>query len=932
VSELSDHIIAMADKPESEPAKTPDHSREAPARKMTVVGIGASAGGLDALKQFFSVMPADTGLAFVVVVHLAPQRESHLAELLQPRAKMPVQQVADSAELKPNRVYVIPPGRNLSAVDTHLRVTPMETDRLARAPVDHFLRTLAETRDGSSIAVILSGTGTDGADGVRHIREAGGLVLVQDPGEAEYDGMPRSAINSGVVDLVAPVAEMPRHITSFVGTKPQVPAADEGRPRGEGTDPMQQILTAVRVRTGQDFSRYKRSTVGRRVMRRMQVVGVQTLDQYLELTREKNGREAAELLDDLLINVTSFFRDAAVFRALERDIVPRLFEGKGGADKVRVWSVGCATGEEAYSIGMLLLEEAARRPNGPQVQVFASDLHERSLRYAREGLYPAAIANDVPRERLDRFFRDQEGGYRITKSLRDIVVFAQHNLLQDPPFSRLDLIICRNVLIYLQADAQREVVDLFHYALNAGGYLVLGTAETLERSDLFRLESKESHLYRRRDARRRELRLPTPQPPPPPVPEPGSAPASRAGSGPSKPASKPAVESRGDEAQAYGTLHLRMLERYTAPSILMDQDYTVVHLSEGAGVYLLHPSGSPTMNVFKLLREELRVELRATLLAARERKTEVRSRPVPIGIDGSERHVVLRVSPAGEGELEGLILVVFDEAEPEPQTPQTADQAQASANASVRELETELDVTRNRLQTMMEEFETSQEEMRASNEELQSANEELRSTMEELETSREELQSINEELQTLNQENKHKVEELSQLTNDLQNLLQATDVATIFLDRNLRILRYTPRVSGIFNVRNSDRGRPLADLTHHLRYPGLNDDARKVLQTLVPIEREVESETTDGWYVVRVIPYRTMDDRIEGVVITLIDITALKRSETALRASEARFRAVANVVPDLLWQAGPDGSTSWFNDRWYSYTDRRRRKPKDSAG
>src|SRR5215510_8791067 len=528
--------LVLPHKPGPEPAKKPDHPRETPARKMTVVGIGASAGGLDALKQFFSVMPADTGLAFVVVVHLAPQRESHLAELLQPRAKMPVQQVTDTAELKPNRVYVIPPGRNLSAVDTHLRVTPMETDRLARAPVDHFLRTLAETRDGSSIAVILSGTGTDGAEGVRHIRGAGGLVLVQDPGEAEYDGMPRSAINSGVVDLVVPVKEMPRHITSFVGTKPQVLAADE-RPR-EGTDPMQQILTAVRVRTGQDFSRYKRSTVGRRIMRRMQVVGVQTLDQYLELTRDKKGREAAALLDDLLINVTSFFRDAAVFRTLERDIVPRLFEGKGGMDKVRVWSVGCATGEEAYSIGMLLIEEAARHPNGPQVQVFASDLHERSLRYAREGLYPAAIANDVPRERLDRFFREQEGGYRITKSLRDIIVFAQHNLLQDPPFSRLDLIICRNVLIYLQADAQREVVDLFHYALNARGFLLLGTAETLDRSDLFRLESKDGHLYRRRDARRRELRFPAPPPPPPPAP--GPEPASRPGSG----ASKPVVDTR----------------------------------------------------------------------------------------------------------------------------------------------------------------------------------------------------------------------------------------------------------------------------------------------------------------------------------------------------------------------------------------------------
>jgi two-component system CheB/CheR fusion protein len=872
-----------------------------PPATPVVVGIGASAGGLEALQKFFATITADSGLAYVVVVHLSPDHESHLADILQPRAPIPVEQVAGEPKLEANRIYVIPPGRNIEAVDSHVRLKPLEMQRSARAPIDHFFRTLAETHDGSTVGVILSGTGSDGAEGVRHIREGGGMVVVQEPREATFDGMPRNAINSGVVDVVAPIADMMGHILGFARTRPRFPRTDEVfRSTENRPDPIQQILTVVRLRTGQDFTRYKRSTVARRIGRRMQIVAVRDIADYLELVRE-NAREAAALLDDLLINVTRFFRDPDVFDFLAGKVIPKMFDGKTASDRVRVWSVGCSTGEEAYSLGLLLLEEAGRRTNAPPVQVFASDLHESSLRYAREGLYPAAIEEDVSEERLQRFFRREDGGYRITKALRDVVVFAAHNLLQDPPFSRLDLVVCRNVLIYLQSDAQREVIELFHYSLQGAGCLLLGTAETLDRSDLFRLEHKESHLYRRRDVRRSELRLPA-------FPSVNVVPP---------PAVAGEPPPRAQAAQSYNAVHLRMVEQYAPPSLLVDQDLNVVHFSENVGRYLQHPGGVPTVGVFKLVREELRVELRATLHASRERPHSLRSRPISLDINGEARQVVLRVSPSGDGALEGLTLVIFDEFDPNDAStiPRTVE-----ADATVRELETELDLARNRLQTILEEFETSQEEMRASNEELQSANEELRSTMEELETSREELQSINEELQTLNQENKHKVEELSQLTNDLQNLLQATDVATLFLDRSLRILRYTPRVSDIFNVRHSDRGRPLDDLTHRLRYQGLIEDAKRVLQTLVPIEREVDSQDGNSWYVVRATPYRTMEDRIEGVVITLVDVTALKRSETALRTTEARFRAVANLVPDLLWQSAPDGADLWFNDRWHSYT------------
>ena len=884
-------------------------------RRPTVVGIGASAGGLQALKQFMAAVPRDSGLAYVVVMHLPSDRESHLADLLQPHASIPVTQVADNTALEPNHAYIIPPDCNLSAVDSHLRLTPLEKNRGSRAPVDHFFRTMAESLDGQAVAVVLTGTGSDGALGVRRVRERGGFVVVQDPTEAEFDGMPRSAIDSGAVDIVLPLEEIPQRILELDGTRPQVRLSDgadrgaDGDEKGDG-DPVPRILTQVRMRTGHDFSRYKRSTIERRIERRMQLNRLEKISDHLDVMRT-SPQETAALADDLLINVTSFFRDRSVFEELERSVIPSLFEGKGPTNRVRVWSVGCATGEEAYTLGILLLEEASRREHPPQIQIFASDLHERSLHIAREGVYPETIATDVSPERLARFFQRENGGYRVRKELRELIVFAPHNLVRDPPFSHLDLIACRNVLIYLRPDVQNEVQEIFHYALHGEGYLLLGTAEMVNRSELFRLESKEHHLYRRRNAARADLRLPTfPMVATPVARAPRSAAASPI-----------------ETAASYGALHQRMVERYAPPSLLVDAEHNVLHVSEQAGRYLQVPGGLPSTSVFRLVREELRTELRAALLLARERRTPFRSKPIPLHIDGELHNVLLRVSPAGSQETEGLALVIFDEIEAAPAGEEQPAAAGPDA-AAVREIENELEMTRGRLGTLVEEFESSQEEMRASNEELQSANEELRSTMEELETGREELQSINEELQTLNQENRHKVEELSQLSGDLQNLLKVTDIATLFLDRNLRINRFTPRVGELFNVRLSDRGRPLADLTHRLGYGGLLDDARQVLESLIPTEREVETHE-GAWYLIRVLPYRTVEDRIEGVVITFVDITALKKTEGALRASDVRFRAVADLVPDLLWESAPDGSTPWFNARWYDYTGQ---TPDEAAG
>jgi two-component system CheB/CheR fusion protein len=854
-------------------ADNKEDSLEAAPEKLAIVGIGASAGGLLALETFFENVPDRSGLSFVVVVHLAAESESILANLLQAHVRMPVRQVIETTQIEPDHVYVIPPGQNLEAVDTHLHLSSLEQARRDRAPVDHFLRTLARTNTDVSIGVILSGTGSDGTLGIKEIKQVGGLAVAQDPAEAEYDGMPQSAIATGLVDLVLPVAEIPGAIVRYVRARPNIPVPDEDEDvDGEQRQTLSKLLALVRGRTGRDFSRYKRSTLMRRIQRRMQLHQVEHFADYLDYVRSEP--EARALSDEFLITVTNFFRDPEVFQTLADDVIPQLFDSKSPEDDIRVWSVGCATGEEAYSLAMLLIEESARREQPPELQVFASDLHERSLDVAREGLYSGNIEADVSSERLRRFFTKENEGYRVRRELRDLVVFAPHNLLSDPPFSKIDLISCRNLLIYLQRDVQRDVIELFHYALRPDGFLMLGASETVGRTDLFRVEDKKSCFYRKRNLPTRDPRLSV------------FAPVHRGGLGRSI-QRQPSME----RLASYAALHAQMLERHARPSVLLNQDHEVVHLSFGAGRYMRVPGGQPTANLFKMLRDELRLELRAALHTADKEHRSCRTEPVALEIDGRRRCVVVEIVPAQESHHEGLALLIFDEREAmEPPADALASAERVEAPAT-RELRDELEQTKQRLQGLIEKYETGQEEMRGANEELQSANEELRSTMEELETSKEELQSMNEELSTLNQENRHKVEELSELSSDLENLMAATDIATLFLDRDLQILRFTPRVGELFNVRLTDRGRPLTDLTHRLVYAEIASDAREVLEKLTPIEREV-TDQSGSWYLARVLPYRAAQHRIGGVVITLIDITKRKQTEHALleRAEADAFR------------------------------------------
>lgn len=853
-----------------------------PADRLTIIGIGASAGGLTALRNLFRALPDQSGLTFVVVVHLSPEHESVLAELLQPYTTMPVSQVTDRVQMAPDHVYVIPPAKSLIVKDSSLELKELSTIRGRHMQIDNFFRSLAEEH-GDGAAIILSGSGSDGAVGIHAIKGRGGLLLVQQPEEAEYDSMPRSAIATGLIDIVAPVAELAKQLVAAKQTRPIVPLPADGEIIPEAAEQtLTQILNQLQVRTGQDFSGYKRPTLLRRLARRMQLTQSTTLSAYLQRLYQQSD-EADALFRDLLINVTEFFRDAEAWTTLTTRVIPDLFAGKGRNDTVRVWTVGCATGEEAYTLAMLFLEYASELIAPPTIQIFASDLGKHALDFARDGCYPEAIAADVSAQRLERFFIKDDSHYRVRRELREPILFTQHNLLQDPPFSRLDLIICRNLLIYLQRDLQDKIFETFHYALRPQGYLFLGNAESADSAaELFETVDKRHRIYQRRP-----LNSAVPILPSLPV-------LSRTSVNQMTSSSRPTLKSVSEE-------HRLLLETLAPPSVLVDRNHQVIHLSETVGRYLLSPGGMPTMDVLKLVRPELQIELRAALFRAFEEGRSTFTRPLSVRFNGTAQRVALLVRPRlyESDQARALVLFLEDDTPVLQEAPDTF-----IANEAVQQLESELSHTQKRLQSISEEYETTVEELRAANEELQSTNEEYKSTLEELETSKEELQSINEELQTINQELKNKVDEVTLAHNDLHNLFAATDIATLFLDRDLQIKRYTPRAADLFNLRPPDRGRPIAHLRANLDYESLEADAQQVLKTLVPLECEIMNQV-GGWFLVRVRPYRTIEDRVDGVLISFIDITTIKEAEKALRRSEVRFRSALEAMLDAAFLLSP---------------------------
>jgi len=826
----------------------------APAMRVPVASIGASAGGVAALQSFFEALPQTVGAAFVVIVHLDPEHSSELTHIIATRTKMPVIEVTHEQLMRPDTVYVIPPNRRLLVSAEKVSSAPFDEPRGQRAPIDQFFRSVAREH-GDGFAIILTGAGSDGAVGVKAVKEAGGLVLVQDPNEAEYPSMPRSAIASGVADLVLPVREIARRMPELVRSKREIRTEELSGPDEEA---LRRILNYLRMKTGHDFSHYKRATIVRRLARRMQVTRSETLDGYMVHLRE-NAEEVQALLADLLISVTSFFRDAASFEALAREVIPRLFGRAEGA--IRVWVPGCATGEEVFSIAILLLEEMARREDRPDIQIFASDLDSSALTVARAASYPIAIQTDVSEERLRKFFVREGDHYSVKREVRDLVVFAQHSILRDPPFSHVDLISCRNLLIYLDRDLQAQIARTFHYALRRGGYLFLGASETIDGHALFRLVNRDARIFEAAEGAK-EL---------PPLPRvitgPQIAPMARAPAAPK--------DARGN----YGVEHRHALEISAPPSILVDEAHRILNLSDSVGRFLLHAAGPPSTLAPDVVRPELRLDLQLGLHRAFERSEPTITLPVPVQFNGAARQVSLHVQPMSrEGEPKSALVFFLDGGRAETGLSSSSTQDE-SASALVTHLRSELSATQNHLATARAQYDTVTEELRASNEELQSINEEYRSTAEELETSKEELQSINEELQTLNNELKLKLDVVSRANNDLQNLMSATDVATLFLSPALRINRFTPTLAEIINVAPGDEGRPISDFTHRLDYDELARDARRVLANLAPLERTVH--TKDGrWLLMRVRPYRTLEDKIDGMVVTFVDVTERQEAES----------------------------------------------------
>ena len=873
-----------------------------------VVGLGASAGGVQALRDFFSQVPAQTGMAYVVILHLSPDHDSQLAEVLQSASLLPVTQVKRRVRVEPNHVYVIPPNRSLEINDGNIDVSQVTSDEVRRAPVDIFFRTLAQSHGPRAVSVVLSGTGANGSMGMKRVKEMGGLCIVQDPQEAEYDDMPRHSIATGLVDYVLPVAQMPAQILAYREQLNRISVPDAPQePADRELNALREIFTQLRVRTGHDFSNYKRPTVLRRIARRIGVHQLADITAYSQFMREHPG-EATALLKDLLISVTNFFRDAEAFEALERDVIPKLFEGKSADDQVRVWVTGCATGEEAYTVTMLLSEYAANLLNPPQIQVFATDIDDDAIATARDGFYTINDAADVPPERLKNHFLSETEGYRVRREIRERVLFAVHNVIKDPPFAHLDLATCRNLLIYLNRTAQRRVMDVLHFALNPGGYLMLGASESVDGADhLYSVVNKEHRIYQGRAI---ETRLTFP------VPDGGLA--TRLGK---LPEMRRARESQTTQRSSYGELHQRLLEHYGPPSVVVNEDYEVLHMSESVGKFMQIQGGELSSNLLMLIRPELRLELRAALYQAAHNKSDVESRDISIPIAGETKFINLLVRPvlSQEDAARGFFLVTFEETNEPTPNKQTKPAMTAEEEPLARRLEEELVEVKAQLRATIEHHERQREELKASNEELQSTNEEMRSAAEELETSKEELQSINEELATVNQELKVKIDELGQSNDDLKNLMNSTPIGTIFLNRDLRVKLFTPGARDIFNLIPADVGRGLSDITSTLDDDRLIADALKVLEMLQPVERTVRTKHGLA-FLMQIVPYRTTDDRIDGVVLTFMDVTDRDRAQQLVRESEEQLRRAIEDAPIPVIMHAEDGEVLQISRTWTSLT------------
>jgi two-component system CheB/CheR fusion protein len=865
------------------PSPQADDSRRVDAA-FPIVGIGASAGGLEALELFLRNVPEGSRMAFVIVQHLDPTRKGIMAELLQRATAMKVIQVKDRTRVQPDCVYVIPPNKDMSILHGILHLLDPVAPRGLRLPIDFFFRSLADDREERSIGVILSGMGTDGTMGLKAIKGKAGVVFVQEPASAKFDGMPRSAIDAGLADVVAPLEALPGKILAYLQhvpliTKPGLASEDKAH------SALEKVLILLRVQTGHDFSLYKKSTVYRRIERRMGIHQIDKIVTYVRFLRE-NPQELELLFKELLIGVTSFFRDPAAWEQLQGEVIPALLAERVPTQTLRAWVPGCATGEEAYSLAIIFKEalEQIRPARNFSLQVFATDLDRDAIDKARQGVYLANIAAEVSPGRLSRFFVQTERGYQVIKPIREMVIFAPQNVIMDPPFTKLDILSCRNLLIYLTAELQKKLLPVFHYSLKPGGILFLGTAETIGTfTDLFALLDGKARLYRRLES---VLQAETVEFPSSFVFAQPDAPRPKA--------LKPAVNLQSLADQL-------LLQRYSPAAVLVNDTGNILYISGRTGKYLEPAAGKANWNIFAMAREGMRYELTAAFQKALRQKGAVTFRNVKVGTNSGTQAVDLTVQAIGEPEaLRGLVMIVFTDVATTPETKVSGKAKRTPASGALpAQMEQELKQVREDLQTTREEMLTFQEEAKSANEELQSTNEELQSTNEELTTSKEEMQSMNEELQTVNAELQIKVDELSRMNNDMKNLLERTEIAILFLDNALRVRLFTTGSNRVFKLIPGDVGRPITDIASDLLYPELAEDAREVLRTLVFDEKQVAAR--DGrWFTVRIMPYCTLEKMIDGAAITFVDITASKTLEAKLRAAHEYAENIVDTVREPL--------------------------------
>jgi two-component system CheB/CheR fusion protein len=884
-----------------------------------IVGIGASAGGLAAFESFLSTMPSDaiSGMAFVLVQHLAPDHKSILSDLIKRYTKMQVFEVEDGMKVQPNCAYIIPPNRDMAFLNGSLQLLEPSAPRGQRLPIDFFFRSLAQDQHDRAICIVLSGTGSDGTEGVRAVKGEGGMAMAQNPESTEYDGMPRSAIATGLVDYVLPPAEMPAQLIAYVehAFKLRPRLASSAAPKRE--DMLKKVLILLRAHTGHDFSQYKQNTVIRRIERRMAVHEIAEPEGYLRYA-QGNTAELDALFRDLLIGVTRFFRDPREFAALQEQVIKHIFPVKPAEAAIRIWVPGCSTGEEAYSIAILLQERLTALKQHFKVQVFATDIDGRAIAQARAGVYPSSIVADISPQRLARFFSREadSGAYRIHKDIRDMMVFSEQDVAKDPPFSKLDLISCRNLLIYMGPELQKKVVALFHYALNPGGRLFLGTSETVgEYTDLFAALDRKSKLYESKEITHRASR-------PAMVVLPRTVPR--------VPVKTPSASKLSLRESVEGVL----LRQHDAVAVLIDRRGSILYVHGRSGQYLEPAPGPSDMNILKMAREGLRRELATALHRAATQKEPVRRAGLRVKTNGDFTAVDLKVQsmPAGGAGEPSMFLVILEAADAAGSDARRSSSSRKSpqviketgGDARIAALKEELRAKEEYLRATTEELETSNEELQSSNEEMQSVNEEMQSTNEEMETSKEELQSVNEELSTVNAELQAKVADLSRANNDMNNLMAGSGVGTIFVDHQLMIQRFTPAVIQVINLIPTDVGRPVGDIAANLvGYDHLADDTRAVLSTLVPKDVEVQAKT-GARFLLRIRPYRTLENVIEGAVITFVDVTEMKRAQEALQEVNV-LRRLAAVVRDshdaitvhdlegriLAWNPGAQRMYGW---------------------